>query len=201
MQHIYLAFDSVDNAEKAIGALMDHGADQSDISAIANDSYYRQNHPADFEKLESAVEAGKEGISTTTGSDAAAGAAGGAAIGAGAGTLAALAALFIPGVGLVLGGGALAVAAAGVAASAGAGAIAGGVTGYLKDMGMDDHVAEKHGKTVEDGGAIIAVAMTDDNNLTLEDIEMIAEKYRALSTTTTDPTARVASNEPATRSY
>lgn len=189
MTLIYLTFESVENTEKAIGALMDHGADQSDISAIANERYFHPNDPADLDKLDAAVETGKEGISTTTGADAAAGAAGGAAVGAGVGTLAAMAALFIPGVGIVIGGGALAVAAAGVAASAGAGAVAGGVTGYLKDMGMEDQVAERHAKTVEDGGAVIAVALTEANGLTADDVALIAEKYGALSVTAGRPSA------------
>ena len=71
--------------------------------------------------------AAKHGISTTTPEDAGEGAVKGTGIGLGVGILASLAALTVPGVGLVLGGGALAAALGATALTAGAGAIAGGV--------------------------------------------------------------------------
>jgi hypothetical protein len=101
--------------------------------------------------------AAKHGISTTTAADAGAGAVKGAGIGLGVGALAALAALMVPGFGLVVGGGALAAALGGVAATAGAGAAAGAVTGYLKDQGMEDHVVTDYSDAVTSGGALLAV--------------------------------------------
>jgi hypothetical protein len=97
------------------------------------------------------------GITTTTARDAGAGAAVGAGLGLGVGVLAALAAVFLPGIGLVIGGGALATALGGAAAATGAGAIAGGVTGYLKDQGMEEHVATDYHNTVAGGGAFVEV--------------------------------------------
>jgi hypothetical protein len=103
--------------------------------------------------------AAKQGISTTTPGDAAAGAAKGAGIGLGVGILAALASIAIPGFGLVIGGGALATAIAGAAGATAAGAIAGGVHGYLKDQGVPDHVAMDYNRAYEHGSAILAVTV------------------------------------------
>ena len=106
--------------------------------------------------------AAKAGVTTTTLADAESGAATGAEIGLGLGTLAALAAITVPGFGLVVGGGALATALAGMAASAGAGAIAGGVTGFLKDQGVPTEVIPHLVEGYEKGGAILAVTIRDE---------------------------------------
>jgi len=103
--------------------------------------------------------AAKQGLSTTTPGDAAAGAAKGAGIGLGVGVLAALASLVIPGFGLVVGGGALATALAGAAGATAAGAVAGGVHGYLKDQGVPDQVAMDYDHAVKTGGAVLAVSV------------------------------------------
>jgi hypothetical protein len=115
-----------------------------------------RDNPADEADVESTA---KSGITTTTAGDAGSGAVKGAGVGLGVGALAALWALFVPGIGLVLGGGALAAALGGVAAATGAGAVAGGVTGYLKDQGVDDHVAEDYDRTVQSGGALLAISL------------------------------------------
>ena len=99
----------------------------------------------------------KYGISTTTPEDAGEGAVKGTGIGLGVGILASLAALAVPGVGLVLGGGALAAALGATALTAGAGAIAGGATGYLKEQGVPGEVAERYHETVQNGGAVLSV--------------------------------------------
>ena len=101
--------------------------------------------------------AAKHGISTTTPEDAGEGAVKGTGIGLGVGILASLAALAVPGVGLVLGGGALAAALGATALTAGAGAIAGGATGYLKEQGVPGEVAERYHGTVQSGGAVLSV--------------------------------------------
>jgi len=105
----------------------------------------------------------KQGLSTTTPGDAAAGAAKGAGIGLGVGILAALASLVIPGFGLVVGGGALATALAGAAGATAAGAVAGGVHGYLKDQGVPDQVAMDYDHAVKNGGAVLAVSVPSGN--------------------------------------
>jgi len=122
--------------------------------------------------------AAKKGISTTTAADAGSGAIKGTAIGAGVGILAGIVSLMVPGIGLVVGGGALAAALGGVAASAGAGAAAGGVFGYLKDQGMEDHVAQQYSDTVKRGGALLAV-QAPSGNVSEDEIRQILTKYGA----------------------
>jgi hypothetical protein len=140
------------------------------------------NWPREDHNRENDIErAAKGGISTTTGADAGVGAIKGLGWGAGIGVVAAIAALAIPGVGLVLGGGALAAALGGVAATAGAGAAAGAVTGYLKDQGMDEHVAAHFEKSVNNGGAIVAVTFPSGNADEIE-VRQILEKYGAVET-------------------
>jgi len=107
--------------------------------------------------------AAKDGISVTTAGDAGIGAAKGAGWGLGIGTVAALASLFIPGVGLVIGGGALATAIGGAAASAGAGAVAGAITGYLKDQGYEEHDGKRYEEVVKGGGAVLGVSLPSGN--------------------------------------
>lgn len=103
--------------------------------------------------------AAKHGISTTTPEDAGEGAVKGTGIGLGVGILASLAALTIPGVGLVLGGGALAAALGATALTAGAGAIAGGATGYLKEQGIPADAADRYHGTVTGGGAVLSLSI------------------------------------------
>lgn len=123
-------------------------------------------------------DAAKHGISTTTPEDAGAGAVKGAGWGLGIGAVAALAALFIPGVGFIVGGGALAAALGGVAAATGAGAAAGAVTGYLKDQGVEHHVAESYASSIEGGGALLAINVPSGNCSREEAMEVLT-KYGA----------------------
>jgi hypothetical protein len=123
--------------------------------------------------------AAKTGISTTTAADAGAGAIKGAGWGAAFGVLGAIAALTVPGFGLVLGGGALAAAIGAAVGATGAGAIAGGVTGYLKDQGMDEHVAASYEKALREGGAMVAVTAPSGNIQEFQIVELI-EKYGGL---------------------
>jgi hypothetical protein len=157
--------------------------DATDISTLNTaygDTAYRtenlndsnRNNEGDYEK------AAKEGISTTTGADAGAGAIKGAGWGLGIGILAGIASLAVPGVGLVLGGGALAAAIGGAAATTGAGAIAGGVTGYLKDQGMDEHIAANYDNAIRSGGAMIAVTLPS-GDIDEARAREILEKYGA----------------------
>jgi len=131
-------------------------------------------------------EQAKTGISTTTAGDAGSGAVKGTVWGLGIGAVAALAALVVPGVGLVLGGGALASALGAIAASAGAGAAAGAVAGYLKDQGADDEVANHYASTVTGGGAVIAIALPSGNCGETE-ARQVLTKYGATNITTLAP--------------
>src|SRR5579872_5409299 len=110
-QTLYASFNDASLAEKAAGALMDHGVVADDISVIAHETY-GQKHINDepgqavvvtergvgnVNTATSEIGAGhteaaaKGGISTTTPADAAAGAATGAGIGLGLGILGGLA--------------------------------------------------------------------------------------------------------------
>ncbi len=122
--------------------------------------------------------AAKHGISTTTPEDAGEGAVKGTGIGLGVGILASLAALAIPGVGLVLGGGALAAALGATALTAGAGAIAGGATGYLKEQGVPGDVAERYHGTVTGGGAVLSLSIPS-GKVDLTTAEGVLSKYGA----------------------
>ncbi len=122
--------------------------------------------------------AAKHGISTTTPEDAGEGAVKGTGIGLGVGILASLAALAIPGVGLVLGGGALAAALGATALTAGAGAIAGGATGYLKDQGVPADVAERYHGTVTGGGAVLSINVPS-GKVDLTEAQTLLSKYGA----------------------
>jgi len=120
----------------------------------------------------------KHGISTTTPEDAGEGAVKGTEIGLGLGILAGIAALLVPGVGLVLGGGALATALGGTALAAGAGAVAGGVTGYLKDQGVPGEAVQHYQTAVENGGAILSVNLPS-GNVDQAGAEQVLSKYGA----------------------
>ena len=121
--------------------------------------------------------AAKHGITVTTPADAAIGAAKGAGFGLGVGALAALAALAVPGFGLIIGGGVLATAIAGIAATTGAGAVAGGVFGFLKDQGVPAHDIPKYQEVYDEGGAILSVSV--DSAVPRGEIEDVLKKYGA----------------------
>ena len=154
---LHATFANASDARKVIGAFLDHGADSEDTTLLIN-------HPDDkpeaglADSYEEEVKA-EHGITTTTAKDAAAGAAKGAGVGLGLGSLAILASLAVPGVGLVMGGGALAAAIAGAVGTTAAGAVAGGVAGYLKDQGIPDEAVTRIASTYSEGGALISVAL------------------------------------------
>jgi hypothetical protein len=101
-----------------------------------------------------------------------------AGLGLGVGALAAVAAITIPGFGLVLGGGALASAVAGLAASSATGASAEGIVGYLKDQGVDADAIPKLRAAYESGGAILAVAL-DSSPADRIELESIVNSFGA----------------------
>ena len=175
---LYASFTDMTDAEKAIGALLDHGMKPKDISLVAHESHsgrlesYSTGENLNLKELE--VHA-KTGITTTTGADAESGALTGAGVGLGVGVAAALASVFLPGFGIILGGGALSIALAGAAATAGAGAVAGGAMGFLKDQGVPEHAATTYDTTIQGGGAVMAIGM--QGTLTRGEIENILMKY------------------------
>ena len=191
---IYASFSTIDDAERATGALMDSGLTAEHISLVAHEQYeghglkyvphdmHRgKNHTALYteNEFENKELGSKSGLSTTTAADAVVGAEKGLEIGLGVGVLAALAAIFIPGVGLVVGGGALATAIVGAAATTGAGALAGGALGYLKDQGVNEESINLYRDTFNKGGAILAITLPGAFDQT--SVDLVLTKYNALN--------------------
>ncbi|AIE87957.1 hypothetical protein [Fimbriimonas ginsengisoli] len=175
MSTLYASFLDATAAEHAAAALLDHGARSEDLSIIANEQFRNR---VTFDSA-SAEAAAKTGITTTTAADAGVGAAKGSLAGLGVGILGAMAALFIPGVGIVLGGGALAAAVGAAAAATAAGAAAGGVAGFLKDQGIGDEMALNYSRAIDEGGALLAINIPS-GDLTATEIEPYLLKYGAL---------------------
>ncbi len=194
---LYASFIDAELAVKASGALLDEGVRKEDISVISKEKGESTdpNHPAQMyttdgqlfernaDEREKTENAAKHGLSTTTSGDAAVGAAKGAGIGLGVGVLAALAAIFIPGVGLVLGGGALATAVAAAVGTTVAGAVVGGVDGYLVDQGVPQEAAIDYNHAYENGGAILAVHVPS-NGIDEFAVQSILAKYNASNVST-----------------
>lgn len=215
LQTIYALFQDVSDAERAIGALKDHGVPDANIGIASRraaeqdeagrirSGYTRLTEDettsaatyapqtgtppaaaiADTVTPRSAVDTaenvsaiGKMGITTTTPQDAAAGAAVGTGVGLVAGLLAAAAAVMIPGVGLVLGGGILAGALGVTAATTAAGAAVGGVTGYLRDMGMPEHAAANVSDRLREGDYLLTISVDPAR---YDDIKQLLLKYNA----------------------
>ncbi len=171
----YASFVDPHDAERAYGALADHGVKPAHVTVIASQNVLAPEIAWETEaKIEGMAE---KGITVTSTEDAAKAAVPGAAIGLGFGALAAIAALAIPGVGLVLGGGALIAAAAGAAGATAAGAVAGGVYGYLKDQGMDDSSAQVMQGAFANGHVLIAVRHNPPELPMASDVVQILQKY------------------------
>jgi hypothetical protein len=173
--NIYATFNDTNMAKDAMGALLDHGVATEDITLILPVNEDR-NLNAETERAEETKEEATTGITTTSQDDAAVGATKGAFFGFGLGGLAALAAIMIPGVGLIVGGGALATALIGAAGATVAGTVAGGVVGYLKDQGVPEEQSQRFSNVYEQGGAILNVS-APSGNVTAADIEGILQKY------------------------
>lgn len=175
---LFASFDSVSAAERAAAALLDRGARQEDLSVVAHSMGGGAMEPGHADDV------AKHGVTTTTGADAAMGAAKGLSFGMGLGMLGAIAALLVPGVGLVVGAGALATA---IGATAAAGAATGGIVGYLKDQGMGDEVAAQYHARVAAGGAILSLHVPT-GDLDEKIAESLLVKYEAVGVFTSYPT-------------
>lgn len=178
MAILFGAFKNSEQAVKAAGALIDHGADKKHLDLLAGEAF-ANHYRVDGRHDEKSEKKAERGITTTTGKDAAEGAKRGAGTGAVLGVLGGLASLFIPGYGIVLGGGALATAVGTAIGATAAGAAAGGVTGYLKDMGVDDETAREFDATIRNDGAVVAVNVPSDE-LTEIRAREIMKKYGAI---------------------
>ncbi len=178
MNSIYATFIDPSMAEKAGGALLDHGLRSEDLAIVFPEGYT----PGGKGSATDVQDRAEGGITTTTSADAGHAAAEGAEIGLGLGILAGLAAIFVPGFGLVIGGGALAIAIGGAAGATAAGAVAGGVTGLLKDQGVPEQAAVNYDKHLESGGALLTASPTDED-IDYATIEGIIVKYNGVVTT------------------
>lgn len=145
---ISAVFDDRSEAETAIRELRSAGFDTDRLSVIGRD-----------EGQTTVSDGTGELVEDDSGSDAAKGALGGAGIGA----LLGIAALAIPGVGPLAAAGAIAGSAIPGAAAigAGAGALAGGLTGLLKDHGVDDDDANYYETRINDGGIFVSVDLSN----------------------------------------
>lgn len=220
IERLYALFQDVADAERAIGALEDHGISRNAIGVVArrpaeqdeagrvrteftrltDQPGLRQGEPevvyeaqpstlpaaamgstitptSSVDTSENVATVGKEGLTTTTPQDAAAGAAVGGGVGLIAGILLAAAVIAVPGVGIVLGGGALAAAIGAAAATTAAGAVAGGVTGYLRDMGMPEQAAQRIADRLHEGDYLVTV---DADTSQYDDLKLLLTKYHAV---------------------
>lgn len=173
MNNLIAYFTDASQAEKAIGALTDHGVEKEHLAFITSDQNLEKLYTADAAKQ--ARERSK-GVTTTTANDAATGGLKGAGAGLGIGALAGLASLFIPGSGLVFGGGALLTASLSALGAGAAGGVAGAVTGYLKDQGLKDSLVGEYKDALTNHGAVVAVEVAKDDTST-EQIRRILTKY------------------------
>ena len=181
---LFVKFEDAAQAEKALGALVDRGADIKDLTAMFPHGYQDR----DTEKTPAAQAV--SGITTTTAADATVGAGKGAAVGLGVGAVAAIASLLIPGFGLVAGGSALVTALIGVAGSTVGGAVAGGAAGYLQDQGVPQRIALDSEEALKNGSAIIAIDCPTGKLGEFEVMEIVS-KYHAESFGRAENTAKI----------
>jgi len=177
MSTIYSSFSDCNDAQRAIGALLDRGALKDDIDLVANEKSTVSDDGNSHNENGSRDAGAKEGVTVTTGSDAASGTVKGAGVGLAVGVAAGLVSILIPGVGLVIGAGALATAAAAAAGTAAAGAVAGGITGYLVDQGVPADGAKNYQETVKNGGALLALRVPSKNLGETEAMEILAKYH------------------------
>jgi len=196
--NIYASFNDTTMAKDAMGALLDHGVLSEDITLIlpVNEDRSIANEQ---ERAEETKQEAETGITTTSTDDAAVGATKGAFFGFGLGGIAALAAIMIPGVGLVVGGGALAMALIGAAGATVAGTVAGGVVGYLKDQGVPEEESQRFSNVYEQGGAILNVS-APSGSMDAAEIESVLQKYgeAAVEVWKTDPILEPVQPSPGT---
>ena len=167
---VYGVFDNVDNAERAISALKDHGVDGNEISVV------RRSSGAGIPQLEAEA---SEGITVTSPGDVAAGALKGGAAGIALGVLASAVALTIPGIGPILAAGPMATAIGAALATGAAGAIGGGVVGYLVNQGVPDETAARYHEAISRGDVLVTVRSP---HLSAADAALLMQKYGAAET-------------------
>lgn len=158
MSHTILAtYDRVNDAQRAVDALVEAGFNRSDIGLAAQDT--RQDSTTFTNGDTSTTHAtdditGSEGVGI------------GAVFGTMVGAVAGLAAIVIPGVGPVIAAGSLAgilgAAAAGAGIGAASGAITGGVTASLVKFGVSADDADYYAESLRRGSALVSVTVQDN---------------------------------------
>lgn len=143
-QIVSAVFDDRSEAEAAARDLRSAGVPDSALSVIAR----REGAEGDYGDVD-AHDVDDKGLDMTKG----------ALIGGGAGALLGIAALAIPGVGPLAAAGAIAASAVPEAAAigAGVGALTGGLTGLLKDHGVDEDDARYYEERINTGGIFLSV--------------------------------------------
>lgn len=141
---ISAVFDDRSEAEAAARELRSAGVPDSALSIIAR----REGAEGDFGDADTHEVGDKTGDMVK-----------GALAGGGAGALLGIAALAIPGVGPLAAAGAIAAGAVpeAMAIGAGAGALAGGLTGLLKEHGVDEDDARYYEERIHGGGIFLSV--------------------------------------------
>jgi hypothetical protein len=201
-QRVTAIFPTREDAERAADALVDLGADRSQISTLArgqdgmDDRTDWTRRPDAHAFVEPAREVGDSGAPLTIADepDAAQGAATGAAIGAVVGIAAGLASLIVPGFGPVLAAGPLSWALGGAIGAAAAGAVAGGVYGSLRDIGIEEHHARGYEERIR-GGHVLMTALVP--NFDQGRIREILGKYGAEDISFTEDTSSMGRQFPA----
>lgn len=166
-EQVYGVFENVENAERAISALKDHGAHGNEISVVRR---------SDGKGMAGVEEGGSHGITVTTAEDATAGALKGGAAGIALGVLAGAVMLTIPGVGPILAAGPLWAAFGAAAAAGAAGAALGGVVGYLVDQGVPSEKAHVYAGAIHRGDVLVSVR---SNHMMAGEAAILFEKYGA----------------------
>lgn len=164
---IYGVFDNVDNAERAVSALKDHGVGGNEVSLV------RRSDGTGLPRLENEADTG---FTVTGPGDVAAGAMKGGAAGIALGILAGAIALTVPGIGPVLAAGPLAGALGTAFAAGAAGMVGGGVVGYLVDQGVSDEAAARYQAALHRGDILLTVRSL---HLSSADAIALLEKYGA----------------------
>lgn len=166
---IYGVFADIEDAERAISALKDHGAHGNEISVLRKDT------GTGLPRVENAAD---HSLTPTSAGDVTAGALKGGAAGLALGILAGAVALTIPGIGPILAAGPLAAAFGATLASTAAGALGGGAVGYFVDQGVPEEAAHSYHSALDQGNILVVARAAGMSN---SDAVLLMQKYGALS--------------------
>jgi hypothetical protein len=144
---VFGIYSTVDQAERAVDALVAESFSNADVSVLLPDSEGSREFA--HEKNTKAPEGTTTGVAT------------GGTIGGALGLLAGIGALAIPGVGPFIAAGPIMGALAGV----GVGGAVGGLVGALVGMGIPEYEAKRYEGRVKDGGILLSVHCDTSNEI------------------------------------